>query len=265
MRSPDLAFVESVARLGGAVLREGFGKTFRIDEKGRSNDLVTEYDKKTEDAIVAAIRAEFPDHGILAEEGGEAATASPWRWIIDPLDGTTSFAHGQPGGFAVSIGLQYAGVTRFGAVYEPLHDEMFLAELGHGATLNGRPIRTSGTDDLSRSLLATGMPYRVSENPCGHLDAFVAIVKKARGIRRLGAASLDLAYVACGRFEGYWEILLKPWDCAAGVLLVTEAGGRVTDYQGGTYDLFGLQMLSSNGPLHETLLAELAPWADRRL
>jgi len=259
--SPSLAFVESVARQGGAVLREGFGKTFRIDEKGRSNDLVTEYDKKTEAAIVAAILAEFPDHGILAEEGGESVGASPWRWIIDPLDGTTSFAHGQPGGFAVSIGLQYEGVTRFGAVYEPLHDEMFLAELGQGATLNGRPIRTSTTDDLSRSLLATGMPYRVSENPCGHLDAFVSIVKKARGIRRLGAASLDLAYVACGRFEGYWEILLKPWDCAAGVLLVTEAGGRVTDYKGGEYDLFGLQMLSSNGPLHQTLLAELSPWA----
>lgn len=262
MSAPTLAFVESVARKGGAVLREGFGKTFRIDEKGRSNDLVTEYDKKTEATIVAAILAEFPDHGILAEEGGESLSASPWRWIIDPLDGTTSFAHGLPCGFAVSIGLQHEGVTRFGAVYEPLRGEMFLAERGQGATLNGQPIRVSPTAELERSLLATGMPYRIAENPHGHLDAFVSIVKKARGIRRLGAASLDLAYVACGRFEAYWEVLLKPWDCAGGVLLVEEAGGLVTDYKGAPYDLFGLQMLCSNGHLHPRMLEELAPWAD---
>lgn len=262
MTEPDLAFVARLAREAGELLREGFGKTFKIAEKGRSNDLVTEYDKKAEATIVGGIRRFFPDHGILAEESGDHPTASSWRWIIDPLDGTTSFAHGLPQGFAVSIGLQENGVTKFAAVYEPLRDEMFLAEKGCGATLNGEAIHVSETAELERSVLGVGMPYRVAENPHGHLDAFLAIVKKARGVRRLGAASLDLAYVACGRYEAYWEVLLKPWDCAAGALLVEEAGGCVTDYHGRPYDLFGLQMLCSNGYLHTQMLQELAPWAN---
>lgn len=246
-----------VARLAGAVLREGYGKAQSIEEKGRASDLVTATDKASEVVVRQYLARHFPTHAILGEEEGLSGAAdAEWTWIVDPLDGTTSFAHGLPF-FSTCIALRHRGEIVAGAVYEPLRDEMFVAEKGAGATLNGSPMRVSATSDLSRALLATGFPYRISENPNKTLEVFAAVVPHARGIRRMGSAGLDLAYVACGRMDGYWETLLQPWDCAAGVLLVREAGGRVTDFGGRPHDILGLETLATNGAVHEVLMERI--------
>lgn len=246
-----------VARLAGAVLREGYGKAQSIEEKGRASDLVTATDKASEIVVRQYLARHFPAHAILGEEEGLSGAAdAEWTWIVDPLDGTTSFAHGLPF-FSVCIALRHRGEIVAGAVYEPLRDEMFVAERGAGATLNGSPIRVTSTSDLSRALLATGFPYRIAENPNKTLEVFSAVVPHARGIRRMGSAGLDLAYVACGRMDGYWETLLQPWDCAAGALLVREAGGLVTDFGGRPHDIFGLETLATNGAVHEILMERI--------
>lgn len=242
-----------VARMAGRILREGYGKAQEIEEKGRSTDLVTATDKASEVVVRQYLARHFPTHAILGEEEGLSGSAdSEWTWIVDPLDGTTSFAHGLPF-FSVCIALRHRREIVAGAVYEPLRDELFLAESGSGATLDGKRIRVTETADLSRALLATGFPYRIAENPHKTLEVFAAVVPHARGIRRMGSAGLDLAYVACGRMDGYWETLLKPWDCAAGALLVREAGGLVTDFSGLEHDIFGLETLATNGAIHEQL------------
>lgn len=247
-----------IARRAGDLLREGWGQAQTIGYKGEI-DLVTERDRASEALIIAALRQAFPDHRIYAEEEGKAAghTASGYTWLVDPLDGTTNYAHGFPV-FAVSLALAYQGRAEVGVIYDPLRDECFSARRGGGAALNGSPIRVSTTTSLRRSLLATGFPYDVWTSPENNLDHFSAFVLHAQGVRRPGAAAIDLAYVACGRLDGFWELKLHPWDVAAGALIVQEAGGRVTDFRGGPHFTSGREIVASNGLIHNEMLAVLA-------
>ena len=249
--------LEQVARLAGEVLRQGFQKSQVIEEKGRASDLVTATDRAAEHVIREYLAKSFPTHALLGEEDGLSGAAdAEWTWIFDPLDGTTSFAHGLPF-FSTCIALRRGREIVAGVVYEPLRDEMFAAEAGSGATLNGEKLSVTTTVDLSRALLATGFPYRIAENPNKTLEVFAAVVPHARGIRRMGSAGLDLAYVACGRMDGYWETSLQPWDCAAGALLVREGGGTVTDYGGNPHDIHGLEILATNGGIHPSLMERI--------
>lgn len=242
--------VESARRAGRQIL-ELFDKGIEIEFKG-AVDLVTEADRAAEKLIVDMIHENFPDHSVLAEEEGGRERGSDHRWIIDPLDGTTNFAHGFPW-FAVSIGYQRRDKLLLGVVYNPCSDELFLAERGQGASLNGRPLRVSATTMLQRALLATGFPYDRKESTVNNYDHFVNLQQAAQACRRPGAASLDLACVAAGRFDGYWEMKLKPWDLAAGTLLVEEAGGRVTDFDGLPMLLDRGECLASNGLIHDEM------------
>jgi len=244
------------AEAGGKVLLEKFGQTLQVRHKG-DVDLVTDADQAAEDAIVSTIRAVFPRHDILAEEGDYGTQGSEYQWIIDPLDGTTNFAHGLPW-WAVSIALSVAGEVVLGVVFNPRMGEMFVAVRGEGARLNDRPIHVSTTEKLGQALLATGFPYDRKQSPVNNYDHFVAFQQEAQACRRPGAASLDLVYTACGRFDGYWEMKLKPWDVAAGQLLVKEAGGQVSDFAGAPVDIHGAEILASNGLLHPPMQAVLA-------
>lgn len=245
------------ARACGEILRQGFGQVRDLQEKGRVTDLVTEYDKASERFLREWIQARFPDHAQIGEEEENLHRPdAEWTWIFDPLDGTVSFAYGIPF-FAVCIALRHHDTTVAGVIYEPIRDEMFSAVRGQGAFLNGKAIHVTQATELQRSLLATGFPYSIRENPARTLETFSAVVPHARGIRRMGTAGIDLAYVACGRLDGYWESFLQPWDCAAGVLLVEEAGGKVSDYQGGPHDIFGLQTVATNGRIHDELLVRI--------
>ena len=252
------AAAAAIAREAGAVLMAGFGRVERVEFKGRIN-LVTEFDRRSEATIVEALRARYPDHLIVAEEGTGrefGRDASPYRWLIDPLDGTTNFAHGNPY-FHVSIALQEGGEPVVGVVYDPVQDERFEAVRGGGARLNGTPLRVSATDNLLHALLTTGFPYR-SEHRSAALARWAAFIDAAQQVLCQGAAALDLCGVAAGRFDGYYEAQLEPWDCGAGALIVTEAGGRVTDYRRGPFDPFKGEAVASNGPLHDAMLAVLA-------
>jgi myo-inositol-1(or 4)-monophosphatase len=243
------------ARRAGELLKEGFGSNRGFSLKSSRLDLVTEYDRAAEELIIEVIRARFPEHGLLAEEGSSYRANSEYRWLIDPLDGTTNFAHGYPI-FAVSIALARGEELLLGVVYNPALEELFFAERGRGATLNGKPIRVSMVDKLSGALLATGFPYdpgRIGAN----LRLFERFIYRAQAIRRDGSAALNLCYVACGRFDGFWELDLKPWDIAAGALIVREAGGMVTAFSGGELDLYGNEVLASNGKIHEEMIAVL--------
>jgi len=252
-----LALAREVARRAGDIQRERYETDLTIDSKSASIDLVTEVDRACEALIVAAIRDVFPGDAILAEEGGVgAAEGAEFRWIIDPLDGTTNFAHGFPH-FCVSIGIERRGVRVLGVVYDPLLDECFEATKGGGAWLGSRRLSVSRETELGRGLFATGFPYDVHESDDDNLAAFANVVKSARGIRRAGSAALDLCYVAAGRFDGYWERKLHAWDVAAGILLVEEAGGRVSDEQGGPADPSGRELVATNGPLHASLLEKV--------
>jgi len=241
-----------VARKAGQVLQKRLGRIKRIEYKGAVN-LVTEMDFLAEKIIVSEIRRQYPDHGFLAEEKARKQTASPYRWIIDPLDGTTNYAHGFPV-YCVSIALEKEGDMILGAVYDPSRDELFAAQKGKGARLNGRKIAVSSTSRLSRSLLATGFPYDLRESPVNNFDHFRNFAFRTHAVRRCGSAALDLCYVAAGRFEGFWEMKLGPWDLAAGSLMVTEAGGRVTDFEGRPLDLNGRRVLASNSRIHREMM-----------
>jgi myo-inositol-1(or 4)-monophosphatase len=252
-----LNFAIQVAREAGGVLIDRLGSA-QVSNKG-DIDLVTEADLASEELIIEKIRSHYPQHGILAEESGEAVIVrsgrSDWKWIIDPLDGTTNYAHGYPC-FCVSIAVERAGSIEIGVVYDPLRDEMFAAERGHGATLNDRRIRVSTVEDLNRAMVCTGFPYNVRERPDFARD-FANFTMQAQAVRRDGSAALDLAYVACGRFDGFWEDGLSPWDTAAGLLLIEEAGGRVTDFHDAPLDIYTKKVLASNGLVHDVMMRVL--------
>jgi len=237
-----------IAREAGIFLKNKLNSVHTIDYKGEIN-LVTEVDKISEEMITSKINALFPDHDILGEEFTDIDSGSDFRWIIDPLDGTTNYAHGYPC-FCVSIALERLNTMTVGIVYDPMLDEMFVAEKGKGAFLNDREIHVSNTSGIIKSLLATGFPYDIQEDSQNNLNYFNEMILKAQAIRRAGSAALDLAYVAAGRFDGFWEIKLNPWDIAAGWLLVEEAGGIVTDMGGSDYYLESLSILASNGRIH---------------
>jgi myo-inositol-1(or 4)-monophosphatase len=241
-----------IAREAGMFLKNRLNSEHTIDYKGEIN-LVTEADKISEGMITSKIASLFPDHDILAEEFTYTTRGSDFTWIIDPLDGTTNYAHGYPF-FCVSIALERLDNIIVGIVYDPMLDEMFVAEKGKGAFLNDRAIHVSNTNRVIKSLLATGFPYDIREDSHNNLNYFNTMIMKAQAIRRAGSAALDLAYVAAGRFDGFWELKLNPWDIAAGWLLVEEAGGIVTDMQGKDYYLESPAILASNGRIHKEMM-----------
>jgi myo-inositol-1(or 4)-monophosphatase len=253
-----LNFAIQTARDAGGVLLDRLGRA-QVTNKG-TIDLVTDADLAAEKLIIDRIRSHYPRHAILAEESGAsgAVTSNPesdWKWIIDPLDGTTNYAHSYPC-FCVSIGVERAGKIELAVVYDPMRDEMFAAERGQGATLNGRRIRVSEVENLNCAMLCTGFPYNVRERP-GFARDFTKFTMQAQAVRRDGSAALDLAYVACGRFDGFWEDGLNPWDIAAGLLLIEEAGGRMTDYQNEPLNIYTPKVLASNGLVHEAMMRVL--------
>ena len=254
---------EDAARAAGRYLMEHFHGSFSVMRKGEI-DLVTEIDIAAEKLIVSRIQEAFPDHDVVAEEMYADAARGDCTWIIDPLDGTTNYAHGFPV-FSVSIALEMAGVLQWGAVYNPNLEEMFVAARSRGARLNGEPVRVSATESLGASLLATGFPYDIRTSDQNNLDYFHDFALRAQGIRRSGSAALDLCYVAAGRFDGFWELSLNPWDCAAGYLMVREAGGRVTNWRGEFGSIDERECLATNGRIHESMMAVLHETSSRRL
>lgn len=248
-------FAEKVAVNAGEMLKDRFPMRHAVEFKGEI-DLVTEADRLSETMIFEAIRNTYPHHDLLTEESTGLERGSVYRWIIDPLDGTTNYAHGFPV-FCVSMALEFKGEIVLGVVYNPMLKELFVAEKGKGAFLNGVPVKVSTIDSLSQSLLATGFPYDIRYSEENNLNYFVVMARKAQAIRRAGSAALDLAYVAAGRFDGFWELKLKPWDMAAGYLLVREAGGVVTDMQGAPFQLGSESILVTNGLIHEEMIKAL--------
>ncbi len=245
--------IASIAREAGALLMEYFDQNIKIEYKGEA-DLVTAADRKSEALIRERIRSLWPEHDVMGEEEGLRDTGSEYRWYVDPLDGTTNFAHGFPV-FCVSMALEHKGKMIAGVCYDPTRDELFSAELGKGAHLNDQLIHVSKISKLSESLLATGFPsHKRHKNP--NIFFYHQITLRTHGVRRAGSAALDLCCVACGRFDGFWEFNLNPWDTAAGVLIVEEAGGRVTDFHGGRFQLNSRETLASNGLIHDALLHE---------
>jgi myo-inositol-1(or 4)-monophosphatase len=246
-----------LARAAGAVQREKYETEIEIRTKSAAIDLVTEVDHECEALIVDGLRAERGGDAILAEEGrGSDSEGARWRWIIDPLDGTTNYAHGYPR-FCVSIGVEYEDVRTIGVVYDPLLDELYCAVRGGGATRNGNLIRVSAETEIGNAVVATGFSYDVRRSTEDNVGHFAAFVKSARAVRRDGSAALDLCYVAAGRFDGYWELKLHPWDVAAGLLMVEEAGGRVSDLSGGPARRSGVECVASNGRVHDQMLETL--------
>ena len=254
-----LNFAIDTARDAGRVLLEKFGQAgLSVSKKGDIN-LVTEADLASEALIIERIKSHFPKHSVLAEESGQTVVvdgASEWKWIIDPLDGTTNFAHGYPC-FCVTLALEHDDEIVLGVTYDPTRDELFAAERGRGASLNNKPIRVSSTEQLSEALVVTGFPYdfKNRQNFARHLNEFML---SSRGVRRDGSAAIDMAYVACGRFDGFWEEGLNPWDMAAGVLLIEEAGGYVTTYNNGKFSIYQPPILASNGLIHSQMAEVLS-------
>lgn len=247
-----LAPTKELARQAGALLLKFFGHV-SVEYKGDA-DLVTQADRASEKLIVERIRSLWPDHDLIGEEGSRRETGSDFRWYIDPLDGTTNFAHGYPV-FCVSLALEYKGGRIAGVVYDPCRDEMYAAAKGSGSTLNGLPTHVSATPRLVESLVATGFPsHKRHKNPNIHF--YHQITLRSHGVRRAGSAALDLCQVACGRFDAFWEFNLNPWDTAAGVLIVQEAGGKVSDFSNKPFKIESKEVLASNGLIHDELLQE---------
>ncbi|MGV2828600.1 inositol monophosphatase family protein [Myxosarcina sp. GI1(2024)] len=248
-----LDIATEAALAGGTVLESLWGKLEDIQEKGRSGDLVTEADKQSEAEALKVIHRHLPEHQILAEESGELGNAdSEYLWAIDPLDGTTNYAHGLPIA-SISVGLLINGVPSVGVIYNPLSGELFRAAKGLPATRDRRPIKVSQISELANSLLITGFAYDRRETSDNNYAEFCYLTHLTQGVRRLGSAALDLAWVACGRFDGYWERGLSPWDIAAGVVIVEAAGGKITAYDGSPFDLNSGRILATNGALHDNL------------
>lgn len=253
--NPTLKDVQRLAAQAGQILRAGYAQEIRVDFKS-TIDLVTEVDHRSEAFLLGEIKNAFPGHAVLAEESGAIGRDDGDLWIIDPLDGTVNYAHGIPI-FSVSVAYARAGVVQLGAVYDPMREEMFTAERGAGACLNGKPVRISGQTELERSLLVTGFGYDIWETG-DNLEQFSRLSRLTQGVRRLGSAALDLCYVACGRFDGYWEYAVRPWDVAAGGLIAEEAGARVTAVDGGPdYLAEPPTILAAPPGVHAKVLAEL--------
>jgi myo-inositol-1(or 4)-monophosphatase len=249
-----LTFAIETAREAGNLLLEKFGRITSVTKKGDIN-LVTEADLASEQLIIDRIKTYHPKHSILAEESGEAIIVggdSKWKWVIDPLDGTTNYAHGYPC-FCVTLALEHEGEIVVGVTFDPTRNELFAAERGSGATLNGKPIRVSEAVNLGDALIVTGFPYdfKTRKDFARHLTEFLF---RSRGVRRDGSAAIDMAYVACGRFDGFWEEGLNPWDVAAGKLLIEEAGGAITYYDGGQFSIYHPPICASNGRIHDQML-----------
>ena len=245
-------FAILIAKEAGALLNRRFHEKHHVEYKGEIN-IVTETDRLSEELLISRINQGFPDHDIITEESAGIQKGSKFRWIIDPLDGTTNYAHGFPF-FCVSIALEKDGEIILGVIYNPILDELFVAEKGAGAVLNDEKLAVSKTDELLRSFLATGFPYDISKNPDNNINYFKELALKVQAIRRAGSAAIDLAYLAAGRFDGFWELKLSAWDTAAGWLMVTEAGGKVTEISGAQYHLESPCILASNGRIHDKLI-----------
>ena len=261
--------LSEICRKAGHIVLGHYGKTDTAEHKGEI-DLVTIADRESERYIIGELSHLFPGHEIIAEEehggdeglkgGGKRKTGTKrngeFRWLVDPLDGTTNFAHSFPH-FCISLGLEYEGVAVFGMVYAPIQDELFIGIKGRGATLNGRRVSVSKVSSLVDSIIATGFPYDRRSNPRNNMELFQRMMTRVQGIRRCGSAALDLCYLACGRLDGFWELRLKPWDMAAGVVIVREAGGRITNIRGGILDIYKDDILASNTLLHREMLDAL--------
>lgn len=253
---PTRTDLEQLAQQAGRILSDGYEKDIRVDYKGEI-DLVTEIDRASEAFLLGEIRRRFPGHTIMAEESG-GADGGEHQWYVDPLDGTVNYAHGVPI-FCVSVAYASGGELTLAAVYDPMRAELFSAERGKGAWLNGRPLRVSAVAELGRSLLVTGFPYDTWTSARNNFDLFAKLAKMTQGVRRLGSAALDLCYVAAGRLDGYWELSLNPWDLAAGALICLEAGARVTKVDGSLNLLSPpVSVLAANPDLHGKMLAELS-------
>lgn len=243
------------ARKAGALLSRRRGNLKEINYKG-SVDLVTDVDRESQELIRGLIQRNFPGHDILGEEDLSREKGSEYRWLIDPLDGTTNYAHDFPV-FCVSIALEYNGSLILGIVFDPTREELFTARRGMGAERNGQTITVSRERQLSKSLLATGFPYDIRESEINNLDHFARLAVRAQAVRRCGSAALDLCYTACGRFDGFWEMKLAPWDMAAGALMIEEAGGTITDFGGAPFSHRGREMLATNGLIHDQMVSVL--------
>ncbi len=254
------------ARKAGIFLKDNVGNIHTIERKGgQERNIVTEIDKRSEEIIIETIKKHFPQHDILGEESGSKHSAdSDYRWVIDPLDGTTNFTHGLPV-FCVSIGVEQSGQVIIGVIYDPNLDEMFVAEKGKGAFLNGKKIGVSGVNELIQSLLVTGFPYNIAENPNLAIERFVSFLLHAQAVRRMGSAAIDLAYVAAGRYDGFWEVALNPWDVAAGSLILQEAGGLITDFSGSGFSIYSKEVLASNGHVHREMISLFAKVMEQKI
>jgi myo-inositol-1(or 4)-monophosphatase len=241
------------AKAGAAEIQRFFNKKFTISNKEGVNNLVTEADHAAEKAILGVIKSKYPDHYILSEEAGEIKQESEYKWIVDPIDGTVNFAHGIPLN-CVSIGLEHKGEMVIGGVFNPHLNEFFYAEKGKGATLNDQPIKVSDETKTIKACLVTGFPYTYINTPNGPLEIFERFIRKGVPVRRLGSAAIDLCWVACGRFDGFYEHKLEAWDSAAGYLIVKEAGGTVTDMQGNPFSIYQHRILATNGKIHDEML-----------
>ncbi len=248
--------VIQIAKEAGEIIRNSFGKEIQFEYKSNESNLVTETDKKSEAAIMNFISKKYPSHNILTEESGEIKQASEYTWVIDPLDGTTNFKHKFPV-FAVSIGVMKNNETIAGVVYDVMNDNVYSSEKASGSFCNNVRMNVSENDNLAHALLVTGFPYDVVDNPHNALNIFVELTKKARGIRRLGSAAIDFCYVAKGVFDAFWEVHLHPWDICAGKLIVEEAGGIVTNFEGILIDIFTPKILCSNKNLHHKMVEEI--------
>jgi myo-inositol-1(or 4)-monophosphatase len=245
------------AKEAGRYLKYSVGKVKSIEMKqGEERNLVSEIDKTSEAKIISIIKRHYPNHAILAEESGASSASADYKWVIDPLDGTTNFLHGLPI-FCVTIAIEYKAEIVAGVVYDPNLEELFTAEKGSGAYCNGKRMRVTQTSDLMSSLLVTGFPYDIAQNPDNAVGHFVNFLMEGQGLRRLGSAALDLSYIAAGRFDGFWEVNLNPWDMAAGVLFVHEAGGKVSDFSGVPSSIYNKQVLATNGSIHDAMLQVL--------
>jgi len=257
MTSPTLTDLERLARQAGRILSDSYGKDHQVNFKG-TIDLVTEVDQASETFLIGEVTRLFPGHSFLAEESGASAGQTENLWIIDPLDGTVNYAHGVPF-FCVSIAYSYRGEVKLGVVYDPVRDELFAAERGQGARLNGNPLQASSPTELIKSLLVTGFAYDIAHADQDNLDNFVKFSKLSQGVRRLGSAALDLCYVAAGRLDGYWELSIKAWDIAAGALIAEEAGATVTKANGEpAYLRPPLSVLAAGPVIHAKILEQLA-------